>query len=98
MWWNFIKCEDGIKTAWTPRTMYSVYPVEYKKGKPKLTEEDKLQLGSPGNVLGRNVLHVTDSVKGAIFYGETRRREAVEITEELRQEIQGYVSGNASVL
>lgn len=25
--------------------------------------------------------------QGAIFYGETRRRETVEITEELRQEV-----------
>ena len=29
----------------------------------------------------------TDIPEGALFYGETRRREVVEITEDLRQEV-----------
>lgn len=39
----------------------------------------------------------TDIPEGALFYGETRRREAVEITEDLRQVSKEYVSRNASV-
>ena len=40
---EFHKCEDGI-TLSGHRGLYSVFPVEYKKGKPKITDEDKLQL------------------------------------------------------
>ena len=42
---EFHKCEDGISLH-GHRGQYSVYPVEYKKGKPKLTEEDRLQLAA----------------------------------------------------
>ena len=37
---EFHKCEDGI-TLFGHRGLYSVFPVEYKKGKPKITDEDK---------------------------------------------------------
>ena len=40
---EFHKSEDGIKLH-GHRGLYSVYPVEYKKGKPKITEEDRLLL------------------------------------------------------
>ena len=42
---EFHRCEDGIKLH-GHRGNYSVYPIEYKKGKPKLTEEDRLQLAA----------------------------------------------------
>ena len=31
----------------------------------------------------------TNIQEGALFYGETRRREVLEITEDLRQEVRG---------
>ena len=37
---EFHKCEDGIKLH-GHRGLYSIYPVEYKKGRTKLTEEDR---------------------------------------------------------
>ena len=80
---EFHKCEDGIK-LYGHRGLYSVYPIEYKKGKPKLTEEDKLQLAA--QVLCLEEMFSTQIPEGAIFYGETRRREPVEITKELREE------------
>lgn len=40
---EFHKCEDGIRLH-GHRGMYSVYPVEYKKGKEKSTDADRLQL------------------------------------------------------
>ncbi len=82
---EFRRCEDGIRLH-GHRGMYSVYPVEYKKGKPKLTEEDRLQLAAQAMCLEE--MFCTEIPEGAIFYGETRRREPVEITEELRQEVQ----------
>ena len=81
---EFHKCEDGIKLH-GHRGLYSIYPVEYKKGKPKLSEEDKLQLAAQAMCLEE--MFSAQVPEGAIFYGETRRREAVEITEELRDEV-----------
>ncbi|HIR91923.1 MAG TPA: CRISPR-associated protein Cas4 [Candidatus Egerieimonas intestinavium] len=82
---EFHRCEDGISLH-GHRGLYSVYPVEYKKGKPKLTEEDKLQLAAQAMCLEE--MFCTAVPEGALFYGETRRRETVEITEELRCEVQ----------
>ena len=81
---EFHKCEDGISLH-GHRGQYSVYPVEYKKGKPKLTEEDRLQLAAQAMCLEE--MFSTEVPEGAVFYGETRRRETVVLTEELRQEV-----------
>ena len=81
---EFQKCEDGIQLH-GHRGLYSVFPVEYKKGKPKLTEEDKLQVVAQALCLEE--MFSTRVAQGAIFYGETRRREQIEITEELREEV-----------
>ena len=81
---EFHKCEDGIQLH-GHRGLYYVFPVEYKKGKPKLTEEDKLQVVAQALCLEE--MFSTRAAQGAIFYGETRRREQIEITEELREEV-----------
>lgn len=81
---EFHRCEDGIKLH-GHRGTFSVYPIEYKKGKPKITEEDQLQLAAQALCLEE--MFSTDIAEGALFYGETRRREAVEISEDLRKEV-----------
>lgn len=81
---EFHKCADGIKLH-GHRGFYSIYPIEYKKGSPKLSEEDRLQLAAQAMCLEE--MFSTQIPEGAIFYGETRRREIVEITEELRNEV-----------
>lgn len=81
---EFVKCEDGI-TLFGHRGFYSVYPVEYKKGKPKKTEEDHLQLVAQAMCLEE--MFSTQISEGAIFYGETRRRENVTFSQELRNEV-----------
>ena len=81
---EFHRCEDGIKLH-GHRGTFLVYPIEYKKGKPKVTEEDKLQLVAQALCLEE--MFSTNISEGALFYGETRRREVVIITEELRQEV-----------
>lgn len=82
---EFRKCVEGIHLH-GHRGMFSVYPVEYKKGKPKLMEEDRLQLAAQAMCLEE--MFSTEVPEGAIFYGETRRREIVEITPELRTEVE----------
>lgn len=79
-----MKCEEGIKLH-GHRGLYTVYPIEYKKGKPKSTEKDRLQLAAQAICLEE--MFCTTVKEGAIFYGETRRRETVPVTEELRKEV-----------
>ena len=81
---EFRRCEDGIKLH-GHRGTFAVYPIEYKKGSPKLTEEDKLQLTAQAMCLEE--MFSTKIPEGALFYGETRRREVVDISEDLRQEV-----------
>ena len=81
---EFHKNEDGIKLQ-GHRGLYNVYPIEYKKGKPKAGEEDILQLVAQALCLEE--MFSTSIPEGAIFYGETRRREIVEITDGLRQQV-----------
>ena len=81
---EFHKCEDGIQ-LYGHRGTYSVYPVEYKKGKPKHSEEDILQLVAQAMCLEE--MFSTEIPEGALFYGETRRREVVPVTDDLRTEV-----------
>lgn len=81
---EFRKCEDGIRLH-GHRGLYSVYPVEYKKGKPKPSEEDRLQLVAQALCLEE--MFSTEILEGAIFYGETKRREIVGMTQELRDHV-----------
>ena len=53
--------------------------------KPKHSEEDILQLTAQAMCLEE--MFSTTVSEGAIFYGETRRREVVAITEELKNEV-----------
>lgn len=59
------------------------FPIEYKRGKPKLHRADEVQLCAQALCLeemtGRPV------AEGALFYGETRRRVAVPFDAPLRQ-------------
>ena len=82
---EFHKCEEGI-SLFGHRGLYSVFPVEYKKGKPKVSEEDKLQLTAQAMCLEE--MFFTEIREGAIFYGETKRRETVIFSGKLRKEVQ----------
>lgn len=81
---EFHKCEDGVKLC-GHRGLYDIFPIEYKKGKPKTTEEDILQLTAQAMCLEE--MFSTVILKGAIFYGETRKREEVDFTDELRKQV-----------
>ena len=60
-------------------------PVEYKVGKPKVEDWDRLQVCAQALCLEEMEGARIDA--GALFYGETRRREDVEITRELRERV-----------
>ena len=76
---EFRRCEDGVRLH-GHRGLYSIYPVEYKKGKPKTDE-----LAAQAMCLEE--MFSTKVKEGALFYGETKRREIIHITDELRLEV-----------
>ena len=86
---EFHRCEDGVSLH-GHRGTFSLYPIEYKKGRPKLTEEDKLQLMAQALCLEE--MFSASIPEGAIFYGETRRREIVKLDEGLRQEAENIIA------
>lgn len=64
---------------------YTPCPIEYKKGKPKVDDIDKLQLTAQAMCLEE--MFCTDVKIGYLFYGITKRREKIEITEELKNKV-----------
>jgi CRISPR-associated exonuclease Cas4 len=81
---EFSKSENGI-SLYKHRGLYSVCPVEYKKGKSKESDADRLQLTAQAMCLEE--MFSTEISCGAIFYGETRKRERVNFSKELREEV-----------
>jgi CRISPR-associated exonuclease Cas4 len=67
------------KNQWQP------FPVEYKRGKPKPDDSDKIQLCAQAICL-EEMLGVAVP-KGALFYGRTRRRFEVLFDDSLRMEV-----------
>lgn len=63
----------------------NLYPVEYKRGSPKLEDWDRVQLCAQAMCLEEMLgISITD---GAIFYGKPRRREQVLFTADLRHAV-----------
>ena len=60
--------------------------MEYKRGTAKTTDADRLQLC--GQAMCLEEMLCCDIPEGALFYGQTRRREVVTFTEELRRSVQ----------
>jgi len=58
------------------------FPVEYKRGRAKHRLADEVQLCAQGICLEE--MHGIEVPRGAIFYGESHRRVAVELDESLR--------------
>lgn len=78
---EFVRADVGI-TLPGREGEYALHPVEYKKGRSKATDEDRMQLTA--QVLCLEEMFFTEIPEAYLFYGETRRRERVEITEALR--------------
>ena len=66
----------GASGKWIP------FPVEYKRGKPKIHRADEVQLCAQAMCL-EEMLNV-EIPSGALFYGEMRRRVEVRFDSELR--------------
>ena len=64
------------------RGWWRPFPVEYKRGKPKIHRADEVQLCAQAMCLEEMLAVRVEN--GALFYGETRRRMAVAFDGELR--------------
>jgi len=71
---EFHRQENG---GWQP------YPVEYKRGRPKKDDSDRVQLCAQALCL-EEMLSV-DVADGALYYGKKKRRAGVTFDDDLRQ-------------
>lgn len=62
---------------------WQLIPVEYKRGKPKKDQIDEVQLCAQAICLEE--MYNVCIEKGFLYYGETRHREEIPFTEELRK-------------
>ncbi|MCI5648976.1 MAG: CRISPR-associated protein Cas4 [Fusicatenibacter sp.] len=69
---------------------YSVTPVEYKRGSPKADESDKLQLTAQAMCL--EDMLCCEVPAGYLYYGETKHRVRIELTEELRAQTRNMLA------
>ncbi|MBR3622209.1 MAG: CRISPR-associated protein Cas4 [Selenomonadaceae bacterium] len=82
---EFHKSEEGALLAgydgfWRP------IPIEYKHGKPKADHSDILQVVAQAMCLEE--MFCVNINEACLFYDKIHRREKVEITSELREEVQ----------
>ncbi len=70
---------SGEEGTWQP------YPIEYKRGEPKEHDADQLQLCAQAMCLEEMLC--CSIPRGALFYGQTRRRVEVELSEQLRSRV-----------
>jgi len=85
---EFIKNQDGVEIHGMDGR-YLAYPVEYKRGKPKVGDEDVLQLVAQSICLEEMLL--CEIEVGYIFYNETKRRIEVSLTDELKEKVRALV-------
>lgn len=82
---EFNRTEAGCVLAQRPG-LWQPYPVEYKNGKPKTIDADRLQLCCQAMCL-EEMLQV-DIPVGALYYATPHHREEVVFTKELRNKLQ----------
>lgn len=64
---------------------YSVYPVEYKKGEPKVEDMDVLQLIAQAMCLEEMLC--CEILTGYLYYGKTKHRIEIKVTNEWREKV-----------
>lgn len=69
----------GVEGSWSP------CPIEYKRGEPKASDCDRLQLTA--QVICLEEMFLCDICEAYLFYDKPHRREKVVITAELRDRV-----------
>ncbi len=74
----------------------SILPVEFKSGKPKEDLSDKVQLCA--QVLCLEEMLSTKITEGAFFYEKIRRRNTVEIDNEIRKQTESIINSVREII
>jgi CRISPR-associated exonuclease Cas4 len=85
---EFFQSENGVPLHGRDGTWQPV-PVEYKRGVSKQIDADRLQLCCQAMCLEEML--ACEIPRGDLFYGETRRRETVPLTQELRSTVRSML-------
>lgn len=85
---EFHRGADGIALP-GQEGLWQPYPVEYKRGSPKVTDADQLQLCAQAMCLEEMLC--CDIPEAALYYGEIRRREVVDLDPELREQVRALL-------
>lgn len=72
-----------------------VFPVEYKRGRPKAHRADEVQLCAQALCLEAMLAKPVET--GALFYGQTRRRQDVTFDPELRELTRRTIAGTRAM-
>lgn len=87
---------DAVEFRPQPDGAEIPFPVEHKRGRPKQSDWDRVQLCAQALCL-EEMLGVAVP-EGALFYAETRRREAVAFDEPLRRRTEDAAAGVAAMM
>ncbi|USK82120.1 CRISPR-associated protein Cas4 [Peribacillus frigoritolerans] len=86
---EFIKDENGVEINGA-EGKYIAYPVEYKRGKPKVNDADILQLTAQSMCLEEMLLCDIDI--GYIFYNEIKHRTEVPLPLDTKNKVKAIVA------
>ncbi|MDQ0163795.1 CRISPR-associated protein Cas4 [Aeribacillus alveayuensis] len=86
---EFVKDNNGVEIVGA-EGKYVAYPIEYKRGKPKINDSDVLQLTAQAMCLEEMLLCSINV--GYMFYNEIKRRVEVPITLEDKNKVRSIVS------
>lgn len=81
---EFVADDEGVPLA-GEQGLWRVVPVEYKRGKSKRIDADRLQLCAQAFCLEEMLC--CDVREAFLYYGSTHSRERVDLTPELRSEV-----------
>lgn len=65
---------------------YTIIPIEYKVGKPKVEDWDRIQVCAQALCLEE--MFSCNITEGALFYGKTRRRERLMLDQNIRDKVE----------
>lgn len=94
---DLLEIESAVSENEPPR----YFPVEYKRGKPKVQDWDRIQLCAQAlciEEMRADILRGNKVVEGAIWYWEVRRRETVAINDALRAATIAVIDGARAIL
>ncbi|MFX3631632.1 MAG: CRISPR-associated protein Cas4 [Candidatus Pristimantibacillus sp.] len=85
---EFVKNENGVEINGA-EGKYIAYPIEYKRGKPKMDDADILQLTAQALCLEEMLL--CDIHVGYMFYNEIKHRVEVPLTSAIKSKVKSIV-------